>query len=147
MKKMFSLLKQLTLFSLVIILLSLISIACSKDDDKSSSIIGKWGYEKVVTNFLTDGKVTDTKTIELKTTDEQYLVIEFKVDSTYEVNYPNYDRKPENGKYSINGNNISITALSDGNETNTYKFELTENSLIIIVSRSESEIKQYMKRL
>lgn len=126
--------------------------SCEKDEE-DTSIIGKWVSEKTVSNRITNGNITDTETKTYTTSDEQYVIVEFKSDLTYNVKYPNDTSRHEYGKYLLSGSKISITALSDGNETNTYNYEISDNTLKITdtdkVDNDNVTIEtiKYLKRL
>lgn len=118
--------------------------SCSKDDDDSNPLIGKWGVEQFILKDVQSITGT-TDTTKYISTDEEYFTIEFKNDNSYSILYPNTKDRTASGTYTLSGSEISIK--SSTNFTNKATYEISNNKLTLTSKNDNGERIETYKKL
>ncbi len=120
--------KKYLLLSLILFFVSTI-IGCSKDNNSSSTIVGKW--KQVKFEYYTNGVLDSTvNKVEDNSNCPDYN--EFKSNETYVVieNDANCNSTAdESGTYVYNGTNITFTDISNGSTYTLTVISLTNSDL------------------
>lgn len=131
--------KNLKMMGLIVLLI-VMTIACSKSDTQNSdsnarAIIGDWVAQKITIVSFEDGKLEDSVTLDIKS--PQYAKFSFKANHTV-VTKSNIEVFTNNDTsyYEISGNKLIVGTSANDPEKETNEFKLEQNSLTIFAKDS-----------